>query len=388
MQRVCQLVPLLPPYRDAIGIGALKVHNLLLAKGIDSSVITSSNQEASPGVHTVVPRWRIDKFSFIRRRLQDLRLRTVVFHFPSIGYGRALSLTLLPLFLRCYGIRTTLYLHEFTAYTNLGRLRMFLLGLACDRIITADTPILHALRRLYPLKWRTGRLFLLPNGSHIPPSSHRPSAQSDDEPSSSPNRQKKILYFGYVRQGKGIEIMLECLTRNVDLRQAFEFHVAGSSPHSPTVADAELLERIKKAEWMVFHGHLDDPALAKLFDEVDGVLLPYDDGLTERRGSFMAAVAFGKAVITTAPLMPIDGLQHMTNVIYMDSSSAEALAEVLHYVAAMDKNTLETIGARARAWYQVNHSDTVYVHRFLQVLEPRNSASPMLPGAPDRKEAI
>ena len=57
------------------------------------------------------------------------------------------------------------------------------------------------------------------------------------------------------------------------------------------------------------------------------VFLPYDSGVSDRRGTLMAALAHGKAVVTTRPAVPVGLFKNRENMIWPETGDAAALAE-------------------------------------------------------------
>jgi glycosyltransferase involved in cell wall biosynthesis len=60
--------------------------------------------------------------------------------------------------------------------------------------------------------------------------------------------------------------------------------------------------------------------------------LPYRDGVSLRRGTFMAALAHGLPIVTTAPAVPIPSLKHGQNVFLVPPANPAALAEGIRTV--------------------------------------------------------
>ncbi|MEM4396988.1 MAG: hypothetical protein QXR30_05030, partial [Candidatus Woesearchaeota archaeon] len=59
MRKVCQITTVIPPAKDGVGAAALKIHKLLCRNGIESVIITSSNQKADENILYVVNKWSI-----------------------------------------------------------------------------------------------------------------------------------------------------------------------------------------------------------------------------------------------------------------------------------------------------------------------------------------
>ncbi len=218
-------------------------------------------------------------------------------------------------------------------------------------VATTDSINLRALRRIYPAR---GKVHLIPTGSNFSPvGSSNPISRSF---SAAPLR-KQALVFGLIRSGKGIDSVVNAFERSGKLRNVCELHIAGSLPEVHTADDLQLLERIKTLSFVRYHGYLSWSQLRELFSAVHFFVLPFAEGLSERRGSFMAAMAAGKPVVTVTPAIPIEGLVDGHNVLYLnDSTSAGIERRLLHCAASEDEN-LARIGANARLWYESNFSD-------------------------------
>ena len=62
--------------------------------------------------------------------------------------------------------------------------------------------------------------------------------------------------------------------------------------------------------------------------------LPYVDGASLRRGSLLAAIAHGKAIVTTEPRYPIEGLRHEDSVLYVPPNDPQSLADAVKRLLA------------------------------------------------------
>ena len=65
-----------------------------------------------------------------------------------------------------------------------------------------------------------------------------------------------------------------------------------------------LIERHGLAERIIWTGFVDDAQITAHFLASDVTALPYLDGVSLRRGTLMAALAHGRAIVTTEPEVP------------------------------------------------------------------------------------
>jgi glycosyltransferase involved in cell wall biosynthesis len=64
------------------------------------------------------------------------------------------------------------------------------------------------------------------------------------------------------------------------------------------------------------------------------MVMPYRDGVSLRRGTLMAALAHGRALITTYPTTPTPELIHGENAWFVPAANAAALAEAVSELLA------------------------------------------------------
>jgi glycosyltransferase involved in cell wall biosynthesis len=89
------------------------------------------------------------------------------------------------------------------------------------------------------------------------------------------------------------------------------------------IADLGLVERIR---WT---GYVDPPLVSANLRACDVLVLPYRDGVSYRRGSFMAGLAHGCPIITTHPALALPDLRDGDNLRLIAPTDAHALADVL-----------------------------------------------------------
>ena len=355
---------MIPPSRDGVGDAAFKLHTLMQGKNISSFLLTSADQENGGEIIALVREWNLGSFQGIKNALVKRDITHVVFHYPSPKFFRNISLSFLPLFLRMNGFATVTYVHEFAVYSILGRLRVMILMLWSKTIITADSPSYHLAKKI-PLIRRKVRL--LPHGSNIVAVPPEYFSEGRVRRVEEPVGKLQLLFFGFIRSGKGLEAILDAFGKNSGIRESFQLSIVGGLSAAKNHADEELLNRIENIGGVRYLGYLDQNELPKVFATTDVVILPFEEGVTERRGSFMTAMMFGKTLITTKPIIPIEGLEHFHNIIFIDNSTLPEIETILQKVSEFHKKTLYEIGNAARLWYEDRYSDGCVIKRFLEV---------------------
>jgi glycosyltransferase involved in cell wall biosynthesis len=109
---------------------------------------------------------------------------------------------------------------------------------------------------------------------------------------------------------------------------------AGSSDPSNAEYQAEIQARIEQRELRPFvhsTGFVDEETVANYLTASDVVVLPFQDGASFRRGSLMAAIQYGCAVVTTQPTVSIPDFINGENMLLVERESSKAVADaVLH----------------------------------------------------------
>jgi polysaccharide biosynthesis protein PslF len=120
--------------------------------------------------------------------------------------------------------------------------------------------------------------------------------------------QVRVLTWGLLGPGKGIEWGIEAMALLRDLRPMPHYVIAGQTHpkvllHEGDVYRDRLREQVRRAElapWISFDGQYRDAgALAALIRSADVVLLPYDSTEQVTSGVLIEAVAAGKPVVAT-----------------------------------------------------------------------------------------
>ncbi|MEO8397999.1 MAG: glycosyltransferase, partial [Chloroflexota bacterium] len=79
-------------------------------------------------------------------------------------------------------------------------------------------------------------------------------------------------------------------------------------------------------------GHVDEEAVGSYLAAADVVALPFEDGASFRRGSLMAALEQGCAIVTTRPPLPIPTFSDGENMLLVPPHDEALLAVALHHL--------------------------------------------------------
>jgi glycosyltransferase involved in cell wall biosynthesis len=165
-------------------------------------------------------------------------------------------------------------------------------------------------------------------------------------------------YFGFMNASKGVDTLLNgvslAVKQGVDARLLMIGGRTGSSdPTNAAYADQidSLIAQLNLQSRVQWTGFADDSQVSAHLLACDLLALPYNDGVSFRRGSFMAALAHGCAIITTRPAVELPEMQDGVNVRLIPPEAPEALAETIRQLGT-DSALRQRLGANAKALSQ------------------------------------
>lgn len=148
-------------------------------------------------------------------------------------------------------------------------------------------------------------------------------------------------YFGFLNESKGVDTLLQALARLGNAGASMRLILIGGrtgSSDKTNLAYAEyitgLIQELGLSGQVRMTGYLAPTEVSALFEALDICVLPYRDGASFRRGSLLAALAHGCAIITTHPDPPVEELRHLENVYLVPPNDVPALAAAIATLAA------------------------------------------------------
>lgn len=338
-----------PPLHGGVGDFTHALGRALMELGVNVHVLTSAKAasksaqtETEPLVSAVVRRWSWLSLLQLRGLARALRLDVLNLQYQAAAFGLSAPIHFLP---RVAGVPVVVTFHDLRIpylFPKAGRLRpaaVSYLARTADGVIVTDPADEAALRR----RGSVARLTRIPIGSNIaptPPAGYEPAVW----------RQRLGLdandfllgYFGFLNASKGVDTLISALAVLVNDRKARVRLVliggrAGSSDVTDPDFDAQLERQIGRYdlnERIVRTGFVTATEVSAHLLACDAVVLPYRDGASWRRGSLLAALAHGCAVITTTPAARMPELRDGDNVRLVPPDSAPglvlAITELLH----------------------------------------------------------
>jgi glycosyltransferase involved in cell wall biosynthesis len=352
--KVCLISGEFRPMQGGVGDFTYEMGQALRGLGAVVTVLTSTaagppRDEDGLRVEPRLQRWGWDSWRTIIRTAEELETDVLNIQYQAAAYGMHPAINLLPLRLRARKQRPKIVVtfHDLKVpylFPKAGHIRWWaVLALArwSDAVIVTNAEDLETLAS-YSL---SPALYLIPIGSNIEPA---PPADYDRDVWRARwgvgPEDTLLSYFGFLNESKGGEILMRALNGVVKKGYRARLLMVGGkwgSSDPTNVAYAQrveaLIDELGLSERVVWTGYTPQEEVSANLLASDICVLPYRDGASFRRGSFMAALIHGLPIVTTrpnahpSPLLP--SLRDGQNMLLVPPDDAAALAEAIARLA-------------------------------------------------------
>lgn len=307
----------------------------------------------------LVPNW---KYKTIRGLLKDAKkkqISKIIVEYCGNGYKKDLAISFLPLMIRwhnCFSknkIECHLRLHEYTMCRPARKIFTWPLVRFCHHL---DTP--SFVEYEYLKKKFGDKVFKSGIGSNINWIDSKEAlvkVEGEDK-----EHKIKLGFFGGIYPGKGIEELIEMWSNlEQEYPDKFQYYLLGGFPQNLTKAFDDyqmtiqkLIEEKKLGDKIVITGFLPENDIEKKLDLIDIAVLPYEDGLTLRRGSFLAFLGRNVAVVTSSG--DAEARQLFTNAkgVKMCANQEEMKQEILKYSENQNYYQAGLSNAQYRSYFE------------------------------------
>ena len=337
-----------PPMTGGVGAYTAELGKALQALGVEVSVFTSKMAEAGenspvyPQSYPQVYRWgwrEVGKIPDVARKIGadwlHVQYQTAAFHMhPAINFA--------PILWKRRGLRVAWTYHDLLVPYLFPKAGARLRRWVTERpSYTADLTIVTNEGDFQQLRGSASPLRKIPIGSNIQgqflddAARRRRRAQRGYDESS-----LVIAYFGFLNRSKGGLTLIDTL--DVLVRQGHNAHLlmigerVGASDATNHAYLSEVEARIGQlglGERVKWTGHQPDDEVSADLNAADVLLMPYTDGVSLRRGTLMAGLVNGCAIVTTMPQSPLTELVDGRDLLLVPpedpSSAAAAVAKIV-----------------------------------------------------------
>ena len=368
-----------PPQQGGVGDFTRELARALIAAGHEAQVITGCDNQEAGGkrhedgitVHRAIKSWGMRCRSEIGAIAQQQKLDVLNIQYEPAAYAMQVGVNFLP---DAWGRRkikvpVVTTFHDLLVpylFPKAGSLRWKVveyLARHSDAVIVTNAED-HA--RLSNLQSPISNLCTIPIGSNIDPVLAGEFDRAAERARWGIRPDEQILgYFGFLNLSKGGSDLMQALKVLRNRGLPVKLLLIGGRTGSSDPSNAEYAAQVERlvaslglqAE-VIATGYLTPPEVSRALMLCDVMVLPYVDGASLRRGSLLAAIAHGKAIVTTEPRYPIEGLTPEDSVLYMPSNNPQALAEAVQRVLQDDvlRARLQTqiyIAAKLYTWDRI-----------------------------------
>lgn len=344
-----------PPLRGGVGAYSRIVADKLGESGHKVFILSNQvAQEPNPNIElsNTVRKWGAGSLRTIREWARTNRLDIVNLQYQTAAFAMSPWIHFIPDALR--GILFVTTFHDLLfpyLFPKAGSLRNWIV-LRLARASTGRIATNHE---------DLGRLKHLPNSRLIPIGSNiltRLSTGYDRakwraKAGASPE-EFLLAHFGFVNRSKGLESLFTALAH---LRQGglparlmmIGGRTGSSDPANRAYVDEidTLIARLDVGSQVYWTGYVDDNEVSAFLAACDVVVLPFRDGASYRRGSLMAAIQHGCAIVTTEPKVVVPTFRHGKNMMLCCVDDVSSLTTLLSKLSS-DPELCETLRAGAR----------------------------------------
>lgn len=217
--------------------------------------------------------------------------------------------------------------HTLFDSTLRSRVRAVWLVAAASAVVSANEEVTGVLRRRLP--WLIRRVTEIPIGSNV----------ADADPVTDRARVRArlgltadtllIAHFGLVYPGKGLETLLDALARARAAAPRAVLVIVGDTRAEDRAYRDALNARARAlgvGGAVVWTGRREPADVRAILAAADLYVVPYDDGVSIRRGTLLAGLAAGLPVVSTIAARPSAYLKDNDNVALVPPRDAGALA--------------------------------------------------------------
>ena len=149
-----------------------------------------------------------------------------------------------------------------------------------------------------------------------------------------------LAYFGFLNRSKGglplVKTLHQVSRQNPHTRLLMigEQYGASDQTNRDYLQEVEALaHKLGVHDRIQWTGRLPDDEVAAELNAIDVLLMPYEDGASLRRGTLMAGLVNGCAIVTTTPQAPLPELQHGRDVLFVAPGDIDAMTRAVLGIA-------------------------------------------------------
>ena len=370
---VCFLTGEYPPMQGGVADHTRHLAKHLVQLGLEVSILTSrraaSDSQSSPSnihLYPIMTGWNLGCWQQVGLWLSEHRPDVLHIQYQAAAYDLGGWVNWLPWWLRWRKTRPRIVVtfHDLRVpylFPKAGLLRWrSILALArhSDAVIVTNLEDEQTLRKALGIRGSENQelglssspvidspprdlLTRIPLGSNVDPRLPPDYNRDDWRAKIGIGKHTLLLaYFGFLNESKGGEDLILALEQLV--RQGYAPHllmiggqVGDADPTNRAYADRvrSLVQGCGLEECVHWTGYTSSEEVSANLLASDVVVMPYHDGVSFRRTTFIAALCHGRPVVTTNPTVPLVELQDGRNVLLVPPRDVDMLARTIARLA-------------------------------------------------------
>ena len=347
MIRVLMIGGEYPPHVGGVGDYTARLCQALAPREVEVAVLTSGTErqpddgagrEHPQWVARMVPSWGLGSYPRVVAAARAFRADVVHLQYQAGAYQLSGATNLLPLWLRARlpRVRVAVTFHDLRPpylFPKAGPLRAAIVRLMANASHGVVCTEPHDLRQLGEKPGRR-HIPLASNIDCAPPPGFEPRAWREARglPATGP----LVGFFGFMNATKGVDTVLRALALLPEAHLALIGGESGDNnplDHAEARRVRELEQSLDVARRVWRSGPLPAEEVSAALLGCDVLALPFSDGASARRGTLLAALVHGCAIVTTRG--PDDALLTAGhNAVLIDPGDHQALAAELRTLMA------------------------------------------------------
>lgn len=341
-----------PPMQGGVGDYTWSLGVALTQRGVDVHVLTSN--KAGPAhlipsgiddVYADITNWRWGLARHVQSVVREVQPDVVHIQYQSAAYDVHPAINLLPRALRKVkqSPATAVTFHDLRTpyiFPKAGPLRWRANLALADHANAVIVTNAEDEARLRSEPAVAGKMYEVPIGANIQPNSPTDFQRATQRAAWGVGENDLLLaYFGFLNDSKGGEELMLAVARLAALGVPVHLLMIGGQVGASDLTNRAYLQRVEQSiqdmglsDRVHWTGYITADEVSANFCAADIVVLPYRDGVSFRRGSLMAAIAHGRPVISTEPVVEIPELKHQENIWLTPVRSPELLTQAASYL--------------------------------------------------------
>ena len=263
--------------------------------------------------------WSISTFFQKIKSIRNTNSKIINIQYPTVGYGKSLLPHILAIYItKILKRKLIITLHEYSQLGWKGKLAASIFLKFGDKIVfTTEFERQYTIKKYPKLKYNSSIIKIY---SNILTKEKQPPFDQ---------REYDMGYFGYIRPEKGLEDYIETAKKIQETNPNFKAYIMGQTQDEFSFYHEPLLKSLSNSNITLLLNK-SNQEVSDILSQTKIAYLPYPDGLTERRGSFLASLLHHCIIVTTKGNFTTNAQLSTFNFVNKENAHSK-ITEILNY---------------------------------------------------------